>query len=309
LSNAALIDWRLAGAEPDPCLVCDEVAHRAVYPPTYAGTLDQASAFFLERRTATAHGPIVGCSSCGFVFTSPRFSPADYDAIYGGIPPSAATDGAFEVAKLARFRRLASIVRRFQPEGGTFLDFGCGDGGFLRAYGDRAGRGFEVGSPGRRMAGPYPVITGDWGEVAGSAATPLGSLDFIVAFDVLEHLPRLERDVRLVKTVLKPGGLFFASVPNIESLVARLMGKRWNMLLLEHLWYFSPATFERFMQRLGFELVHLRPVPFDASVGHIATRLAQTFGKTGRVELGLLSRLVLPTPAGIMLGVFRSLPG
>jgi hypothetical protein len=62
------------------------------------------------------------------------------------------------------------------------------------------------------------------------------------------------------------------------------------------------------MLRMGFELLQLRAVPFDASLGHIATRLAQTFGGRGVLDLGRLSRLVLPTPAGIMLGVFRSLP-
>jgi hypothetical protein len=44
--------------------------------------------------------------------------------------------------------------------------------------------------------------------------------------------------------VLKTGGHLFVTVPNSESFVARAMGKRWNMLLLEHLWYFSPKTIE-----------------------------------------------------------------
>jgi hypothetical protein len=77
------------------------------------------------------------------------------------------------------------------------------------------------------------------------------------------------------------------------------------MLLLEHLWYFSPKTLERMMARYGFELLAIRSVPYDAPLAHLATRLAQTFGMTGTFRGGLISGIVLPLPAGIMLGVFR----
>ena len=59
------------------------------------------------------------------------------------------------------------------------------------------------------------------------------------------------------------------------------------------------------MARHGFELLAMRSLPYDAPIAHIATRLAQTIGMTGTFRAGPISRLVLPTPAGIILGVFR----
>src|SRR4029077_14671765 len=115
-----------------------------------------------------------------------------------------------------------------------------------------------------RMVGRCEVVTGDWVTVAGSRIFPPAAFDFVVAFDVLEHLPRIREDVALIRTVLRNGGHFFVSVPNIESFVAKTMGKHWSMLLLEHLWYFSPKTLERMMARHGFELLALRSVPYDA---------------------------------------------
>jgi hypothetical protein len=170
---------------------------------------------------------------------------------------------------------------------------------------DPRGRGFEVGPPGRRSAGRSEIVLGNWASFAGSPDCPAQSLDYLTAFDVLEHLPRIEEDLALIHTVLKPGALLFASVPNIDSVVAKLMGERWNMILLEHLWYFSPVTLARFMQRSGFEQIEVGGVPFDAPVAHVATRLAQTFGMKGAFSAGPLSRMVVPTPAGIMLGVYR----
>jgi SAM-dependent methyltransferase len=269
------------------------------------GSVEDASDYFLAHRAATAHGPIVRCRDCAFVFSSPRFSSLDYDRIYKAIRPPANLDSSFEKATAARFRRLVTIVRKFQPRATPFLDFGCGDGGFLRQFGNPAGCGFEIGAEGRRMAGPCEIVTGDWAKVACSPIFPAATFDFVVAFDVLEHLPRIDQDVALVRAVLKPGGLFFASVPNAESLVAKAMGKHWNMLLLEHLWYFSPKTLGQMMRRHGFELLATKSLPFDAPIAHIATRLAQSLGMKGTFRVGPISQLVLPTPAGIMLGVFR----
>jgi SAM-dependent methyltransferase len=300
-----LIDQSVAGHVPDPCLICRGIAQQLLYPPTYTGSVADAPAYFLAHRIATAHGRIVRCRDCGFVFSSPRLAQQDYDRIYKEIRLPADLDSSFEAANVARFRRLAKIVRKFQPREAAFVDFGCGDGGFLRQFGEAAGRGFEIGAEGRRTAGPCEVFTGDWANVAGSAIFPPAAFDFVVAFDVFEHLPRIEEDVALVRTVLKSGGLFFVSVPNIESFAARAMGRHWNMLLLEHLWYFSPTTLGRMMRRHGFEHVTTKPLPYDAPLAHVATRLAQTLGMKGAFKPGPISRLVVPSPAGIMLGVFR----
>ena len=83
------------------------------------------------------------------------------------------------------------------------------------------------------------------------------------------------------------------------------MSGRWTMLLLEHLWYFSPQTYRRFMADQGFEMLEWRGVPYDAPLTHLATRLSQVFGSQGKMSGGLLSKIVLPIPAGLMLGVFR----
>src|SRR6516225_11756002 len=103
-----------------------------MYPATYTGSAKEAATYFLTHRTASVHGPIVRCRECGFVFTSPRFSNLEYDKIYKKVRSPADLDPSFETAKAARFQRLAAIVSKFHPPETPFLDFGCGDGGFLR---------------------------------------------------------------------------------------------------------------------------------------------------------------------------------
>lgn len=299
-------DWAALARRPDPCIVCGANEAAPLYASTFHGSPSDAPDYFLGHRKATAHGPIVKCCSCGFVFTSPRFEPGDYDAIYGSIPTPHEGVEDFDAAKSARFGRLTRVVRRQVPSGAPLLDFGCGDGAFLRQIGDPAAKGFEIGTPGRAKAGPSEIVLGDWAAAVGSADLPLGAFDAVTAFDVLEHLPRIEEDVALVRSLLKRGGIFFASVPNVESLVARAMGRRWNMILLEHLWYFSPRTLDTFLARFGFARVAMQSLPFDAPLAHVINRLAQTFGMKGTFMPHGIARLVLPAPAGLMLGTYRA---
>ncbi len=290
----------------DACIVCGACDPKLLYRSTFQGELNDAPSYFLAHREATAHGRIVRCGTCGFVFTSPRFSPADYDWIYGQIPVPHEGVAAFDPAKAARARRLAEIIRIYFPDGGRFVDFGCGDGTFLREMNDSRGIGFEIGDPGEGEAGPSRIVVGSWHEFVGSADAPLGAFDFVTAFDVFEHLPRIEEDVTLLRKLLRPGGMLFATVPNSASLMAKLTGRYWSMLLLEHLWYFDPRTLSRFLARHGFETVTSRSIPFDAPISHIASRLAQGIGIRRTFQPRGLGRISLPVPAGIMLGVYRA---
>lgn len=129
MNAESLIDREAASRASDPCLVYGNPAAELLYPLTYRGSVDEASVYFLAHRTATAHGTIVRCRDCGFVFTSPRFSGSDYDRIYMAVRPPPNLDPSFETAKAARFHQLTTIVRKFQPRDVPFLDFGCGDGG------------------------------------------------------------------------------------------------------------------------------------------------------------------------------------
>lgn len=299
---------------PD-CLVCGSNASQLLHPSTYRGGVDGAHRYFLANRQATAHGDIRCCRDCGFTFTCPQFQDYEYDTIYSRLHENSVVDssvasGPGDTANELRFKRLFGLIAAREDFANPFLDFGCGDGSFLRVAASAAGRGFEIGPPGQRSGPRGTVIdSGQWPAVAGSAALPWASQAFITAFDVFEHLPNLERDIELLGRVLAPEGRLYVTVPDIESPMARLTRGRWNMLLLEHLWYFSPATLDRFLARFGFRaLAHVR-VPYDASLAHVAKRLAETLGLPAPRLPAALAGRVLPVPAGVMFAAYRRVAG
>lgn len=284
------------------CIVCDGKRFRKRYPGTFDGREADAVRFFLAGRESAVHGDVVRCAGCGFVFTNPQFAPDAYDRIYSALGETSAPP-----ERPAEARRYADRRRALETHcaGGALLDLGCGDGGFVRslppAY--RA-RGFEI----RDRADARPTVEGAllygrFPEAVEAGHLEAESLDVLTAWDVLEHLPELDRYVEAMVRLIRPGGVLVVTVPDVESPAARLGGRKWNCLLLEHLWYFDPATLTRYLRRFGLERRTIDPFPYAVDVDSLVERVRQTYGVKLPVPRSV-RRLVLRLPIGLMLGVF-----
>lgn len=279
------------------CLVCDGVSLDERYRATFDGDWHDAVPFFLTGRTKAVHGTIVRCRDCGFTFTSPQFSAAEYTRIYAAVH-AGATDHR---PSQARFAALARLVQGTET-GGRFLDFGCGDGAFLDAMPTYEAVGFEV-------AADVPdgvvrrdrFVTGDIlaDRLAGVGLTP-ASFDFIVAWDVLEHLAAPRQQMQRLNALLKPGGRLYLTLPNSASWAARLSGEKWNMLLLEHLWYFDPPTLTRFLDRCGFAVGAIEPIGYPVDLATVLLRARQTYGSWAPRPPAFLAKIIATLPIGLM---------
>lgn len=250
-----------AGPPPQaiPCAVC--------------GSLDQAP--FL--RPARSPGPVVRCRGCGLVFVSPR---EDLRAIIDEGRPLAELErlrhsrdprdlaGCWELDLLAaetpalrqarRVNHQAALrwIAAHRPPPGRLLDFGCGWGFFLE---DARAAGWQVQGleplPGHgvhaRGALGLDVVT----DTLRPDSFPPESFDVVTAFQVFEHLPDPGAELAKLHGLLRPGGLVVIEVPNIATPLLRLLGGRHRHFVEDHLWFFSPRTLGRLLERHGFQPV------------------------------------------------------
>lgn len=248
-----------AGPPPQaiPCVVC--------------GSLDQAP--FL--RPARSPGPVVRCRGCGLVFVSPR---EDLRAIIDEGRPLAELErlrhsrdprdlaGCWELDLLAaetpalrqarRVNHQAALrwIAAHRPPPGRLLDFGCGWGFFLE---DAREAGWQVRGleplPGHgvhaRGALGLDVVT----DTLRPDSFPPESFDVVTAFQVFEHLPDPGAELAKLHALLRPGGLVVIEVPNIATPLLRLLGGRHRHFVEDHLWFFSPRTLGRLLDRHGFQ--------------------------------------------------------
>jgi methionine biosynthesis protein MetW len=115
-------------------------------------------------------------------------------------------------------RRRNEFVLSLLPAGRRCLDVGCGPGGFAPLLNTRfeqvVGVDLSFGLAVQAAAQGMRSVCADLDE--GELPYRDASFDAIVCCDVLEHVFDPVVFVRRVRRVLRPGGLFVVSVPNIR---------------------------------------------------------------------------------------------
>jgi len=151
------------------------------------------------------------------------------------------------------------LVEGFSP-GGRILDVGCADARFLLALDPkkwtRTGVEFSERTV-RLVSEAFPELCLIPGDIYSENLAP-GSFDVICFWHVLEHLPAPLKVLTRVRELLRPGGLVFISLPNLDSLQARLFRGFWYGLddVPRHLHHFSPRSLQRILSGAGLEFLH-----------------------------------------------------
>ncbi|MEO6575716.1 MAG: class I SAM-dependent methyltransferase, partial [Polyangiaceae bacterium] len=205
------------------------------------------------------------CRDCAFVFTNPRPSRALLDRFYGSLNQARGTaDGARAgVATSEKSEFLLSYAERHAGGGRRLLEYGCAEGGFIRAAMFRgwSAVGFDVGEAHARCKALDLEVTDRLQSLEE------GSFDVIVLRSVYEHLEERVGTLAGLKRLLVPGGKLVVEVPNAASLRARLavplfsergrFADRYAAFPIS-LSFFTPETLARFVERAGFVVDELR---------------------------------------------------
>ena len=270
------------------CPVCDS-ANVRLHLDGEEHSLQPSS--FGSSRTKITHGRIMRCTSCGFGFRQVRSSPREMADLYRNMDVGVyESEASGRSATAARHMR---IVSRFgRNHYGRILDVGCASGFFLR----------EARNAGWSVAGVEPsevlyshavaTLRAD-AEIHCSILEQANfapeSFDAVTLWDVLEHVPEPVEFMKTCAALLKPGGKLFLNVPDLDSREARLLGKRWPLLLAEHLNYFNRPSLRVCGEKAGLKWIHFGRRRVSFSVDYVLLRLSQH-----RIPVAALARRANP---------------
>ena len=226
---------------------------------------------------------LMRCSGCSYVWLADPPKPEDmgphYSEDYHRVIMAAG-----ELSADSRWGRQRDVILR-QKKGGALLDIGCSSGGFLKAMkGDSwklYGIEWEASTAEKAKAATgAEVFVGE----ALDAPFPDESFDVITGFDLLEHVYYPRHFLEKVQQWLKPGGIAYFGLPNIDSWEARILGTYWYGLELpRHLSHFCPKSLRHVMNSLGFEEVSLvtpRTSYIEHSAAYLRSELISKMGTT-----------------------------
>jgi SAM-dependent methyltransferase len=196
------------------------------------------------------------CGNCELVFLQPI--PAILEHFYqGGYQPIPAS--------LEELRKMAAPERyRLEPilekAGGDLLEIGPWIGLFSINAQDA---GFKVDAI--EMSAVAAAFLRDVvGLSVVNSNDPAASLlapkryDVIVLWHSFEHLGQPWKVLEAASQRLKKGGILLVSIPNIDGVQARLLGKRWLHLdAPRHLYFWPPRALSKLTQSFGLKTIKL----------------------------------------------------
>jgi SAM-dependent methyltransferase len=220
---------------------------------------------------------LLRCPACSLVWLGNPPLPEEMSRHYGeDYDRSVAAGGA----ETDHWRGRREVLAQYKS-GGTILDLGCSSGGFLHSLPTPAWKlyGIEMsGGVARDAHQGAQIFVGD----ILAAPFPAESFDAITCFHVFEHLYHPREVLARVSRWLKPGGVFYAMMPNIDSAGARIFRSYWYALELpRHLYHFSPATLKNLAGSVGLQEVSItthREVFIEASSRYILDDVCRTWG-------------------------------
>ena len=240
-----------------------------------------------------SHAQIVQCKQCGLVYANPRWTTAELEAAYTAVEDETYVSER-EGRELTFRRHLAALEEYTGPgDGRSLLDVGAYIGVFVEVA--RAGGwdsyGIEPSSWAVTQAVErgLPVFQGtqDSPELHGR------QFDVVTMWDVIEHVADPAAELRKSYDLLKPGGWIAVHTMNIESMTARLLGRRWPWLMDMHLYYFSQKTLAAMLQKAGYELIWSGTQGRYLRMGYLTTRLGGFNERLGSWSAGFVERLKL----------------
>jgi SAM-dependent methyltransferase len=153
--------------------------------------------------------------------------------------------------------RKAALMSHKQS--GALLDMGCSSGAFLESLKSDGWKlhGIEMSTECAKIAEARSGARVFVGHIL-DAPFHSESFDVITCFDVLEHLYEPVRVMARVAEWLRPGGIFYVLVPNVDAAEARAFGSYWHGLELpRHLFHYSPASLKFLARSAGLREVSL----------------------------------------------------
>jgi 2-polyprenyl-3-methyl-5-hydroxy-6-metoxy-1,4-benzoquinol methylase len=228
---------------------------------------------------------IVTCQNCGLKITQDAPHEENMGKYYlsdNYISHSNTSKGLVnQLYHILRKYMLGRKRKLVQKKSGTgrILDIGAGTGYFLQ----------EMKQHGWEVAGTEPDK-----EAREFARTEFGlniysseelfnfnkeSFDVITLWHVLEHIHRLNDNMKACHNLLKPGGRLIIALPNHTSPDARFYKEYWAAWdVPRHLWHFAPAQVEKLGENHGFRIRKIFSMPLDSFYVSI---LSETYRKSG----------------------------
>jgi SAM-dependent methyltransferase len=238
---------------------------------------DDGSHEFLEKTPCPACGTLPAriqgrlgptllrrCKHCGLRYVSPRLATALREEIMRREPDPISSERNLQLRhraaeRMERMHREMPPLRGIGQRSATLLEIGCRWGHFLQLC-----RPHYAAVEGLEWSKERAAFARERFDLQVSATDIFRDpwetrYDIACAWGVIQREPHPLEFLRWVHAHLNPGGLVVLSTANYDSLVRRIVRKRWyGFEPARQLCYFTPPVLQALLEKAGFTEVKIR---------------------------------------------------
>ena len=249
------------------------------------------------------HGPIVRCRQCGLVYANPRPANDEVLDLYNAVEDPLYV--AERAGRILTFEHHLKPMEQFTgpATGRALLDVGAYTGIFVEIAAEHGWDAWGV-DPSKwaveqaRQQG-LQMVHGTLEE----ADFENKIFSVITLWDVIEHVTDPLSTLQAAWQQLEPGGTLIVHTMDLDSLFARVMGRRWPWFMEMHLTYFTRTSLQQMLEKAGFTVSWMGAQGRYLHAGYLASRITALIPLLGRPVEWFVSALRLSNlPVRINLG-------
>lgn len=242
-------------------------------------------------------GELFQCLECGFVQCADL---PDVLGLYENL-----VDEEYEQGRLQRALQARCLLKKLPEcaQGTSLLDVGAGSGILVE----------EAQKAGCRARGIEPchwlcqqAVQRGLNMVEGVLPHPgiEELVDVVTLIDVVEHVEDPVGLLRQAASLLAPGGVLLVVTPDVSSVAARLMGRRWWHYRIAHIGYFNRKTLRTALACAGLNVRRVWRPGWYFTAGYLWERLMRYFPEPiRRPPFSWMDRLTVPLNLGDSLAM------
>jgi 2-polyprenyl-3-methyl-5-hydroxy-6-metoxy-1,4-benzoquinol methylase len=269
--------------ETGTCPICGTREYSVIREAAYPQNLSHEALLkiYCSSSDHSLMDQLVCCKGCQLVYLNPRVKKEIALASYSSaIDPTFVKQNQFRIRTFSRTLSQFLKTHNIHPsKDKRVLDVGCAGGAFVKAAQDAGftAMGIEPSSWmcefGKKEYG-LDLRAG----ILEDYKLPSESFDIITLWDVLEHVYTPIEVLSDCQRLLKPGGYLIINYPDYGSTARRLLGWKWPFFLSVHLFYFTPTTITKLLEKCGLAVVKIKPFWQTLELGYTLDRAAPYFG-------------------------------
>lgn len=222
--------------------------------------------FSARRIPDKKHYQWVICIKCG-LYRSDPISDIDLDELY----KVSTFDYSTELHGLRNSYRKIVYKTCPNPKGKSIVEIGGGNGFFLEEAQEMGFTELTEIEPSlsafesaHKTLKPYFIV-----DMLRDGLVPNNSVDTVVIFHVLDHLPDPVVVLNLIYKMLKPGGSICIAVHNVNSISAKVLGNKSPIFDVEHTYLYSKKTIKELLKKSEFKSIKVHHYKNSYSLAYL----------------------------------------